>query len=275
MKEFYTVGEVAGLFNVSTDTLRYYDKMNIIKPWMTGENGYRYYSKAQFEMLSTVFMLSRIKTPLKEIRKIIRQEDTLLIEKSLDGCIGRIDSEIRELSRIRESIKLLENTVRNGCSGEDITEIIIPRLYLLLKEYDSDTDELDLGEIFAANRQTDPGWTAYAGIVSTASKEDILTGNFHKYNTYGYMSEFPCKTKRKDLLEVLENTHFVCCNVCVKTVEHSEVDSVYRKMLAYIKEKNYALSGDVIERNIFDTYGRSEKDLTIYFRIYMPVIPLS
>lgn len=31
MKEFYTIGEVSKIFKVSTDTLRFYDKINLIK----------------------------------------------------------------------------------------------------------------------------------------------------------------------------------------------------------------------------------------------------
>ena len=270
MKEFYTVGEVAKLFNVSADTLRFYDRENIIKPWLVGENGYRYYSKAQFEMLSTIFLLAGVKTPLSEIKKIIHRKDTHLIEKELENCLLRIDRQIGELNQMKQSLELLASTIKDGCTGDEITEVRIPEIYMLLKEF-SETDELDINEIIEANRQTESSWVSHAGVVSTADAKDILGGNYHKYKAYGYMSEFPCDTKRKDLLKVLKNTLFVCGNVKVTTVEHLEVDAVYEKMTAYIKARGYTLSGDVIERNIFDMYGETGRDMTIYFRIYMPV----
>ena len=52
MKEFYTVGEVSKIFNIPASTLRYYDDIQLLSPWKTGENEYRYYSKAQFEIIS-------------------------------------------------------------------------------------------------------------------------------------------------------------------------------------------------------------------------------
>ena len=38
-----SIGEVARLFNISKDTLRYYDKIGILKPEVNKENGYRFY----------------------------------------------------------------------------------------------------------------------------------------------------------------------------------------------------------------------------------------
>lgn len=44
MKNFYSIGEVAKILNISTSKLRYYDKNDIISPEIRKENGYRYYS---------------------------------------------------------------------------------------------------------------------------------------------------------------------------------------------------------------------------------------
>jgi DNA-binding transcriptional MerR regulator len=83
MKEFYTVGEVSKIFNVSTDALRFYDRINLIKPWKTGENGYRYYSKAQFEKISTIILLRSIGTPIQKLYQILNYQDASGIECEL------------------------------------------------------------------------------------------------------------------------------------------------------------------------------------------------
>lgn len=45
MKDRYTISEMARFFNVSSQTLRYYDKIGLYRPAVVNrENGYRYYS---------------------------------------------------------------------------------------------------------------------------------------------------------------------------------------------------------------------------------------
>ncbi len=44
MRDMFLIGELAKLFNISTDTLRYYDKIGLLKPKYDKDNGYRYYT---------------------------------------------------------------------------------------------------------------------------------------------------------------------------------------------------------------------------------------
>ena len=48
MEKFYTIGETAKLANVTTETLRHYDRIGLISPCKTDEwTGYRYYSERE------------------------------------------------------------------------------------------------------------------------------------------------------------------------------------------------------------------------------------
>lgn len=40
----YTISEMASLLGVTTHTLRYYEKMGLIRPEVNEETGYRYYT---------------------------------------------------------------------------------------------------------------------------------------------------------------------------------------------------------------------------------------
>ena len=54
MKDKFLIGELSKIFNISTDTLRHYDKIDLIKPEYDEKNDYRYYS------IRNLFKLSRI-----------------------------------------------------------------------------------------------------------------------------------------------------------------------------------------------------------------------
>ena len=55
MKDLFTIGEIAKLFEINIRTLRYYDEINLLKPERIDPNSkYRYYSTKQFERLNTI-----------------------------------------------------------------------------------------------------------------------------------------------------------------------------------------------------------------------------
>ena len=55
MSTIFTIGEIAKLFNISTQALRLYDRIDLLKPaYINEETGYRYYSIGQFVNLECI-----------------------------------------------------------------------------------------------------------------------------------------------------------------------------------------------------------------------------
>ena len=90
-----SIGEVARLFNISKDTLRYYDKIGILKPVVNKENGYRFYDIRHLEQLGLILGIKYLGISLSEIKdeayfyfyeikdnKHIIEEENLLFIKS-------------------------------------------------------------------------------------------------------------------------------------------------------------------------------------------------
>ncbi len=73
MKEKYTIGETAVLLGVSTQTLRYYDKIGLLPPkYIDEETGYRFYSYNQFHYIDKIKYLQGFGLSLEEIKVIIK-----------------------------------------------------------------------------------------------------------------------------------------------------------------------------------------------------------
>lgn len=73
MKDQYTIGETAKLFNISVQTLRFYDKMGLIQPkFVNPKTGYRYYAPDQFHYIDRVHYLKELGLSLKDIKDIIQ-----------------------------------------------------------------------------------------------------------------------------------------------------------------------------------------------------------
>lgn len=69
MKEIISITEMAKLRNVSTETLRHYDRIDLLKPvYVNPDTGYRYYSITQYEKIGTIRELKNLGMSLGEIK---------------------------------------------------------------------------------------------------------------------------------------------------------------------------------------------------------------
>lgn len=77
MKETYSIGETSKLFNISTDTLRYYDKHGLVKALVNKENNYRYYSFKEIDLIHMYLYGKSLEIPLCDIKTLIANESEL------------------------------------------------------------------------------------------------------------------------------------------------------------------------------------------------------
>ena len=70
-----TVNEVSKLTGVSIRTLRYYDKIGLLKPTEYTESGYRLYDDAALERLQQILLFRELEFPLKDIKDIVTRSD--------------------------------------------------------------------------------------------------------------------------------------------------------------------------------------------------------
>ena len=105
MKEhYYTIGEVAKLSNLSVQTLRYYDQIDLFKPAYTDTyTNYRYYKDNQIFYLDIIKSLKYIGISLEDIKKALK----LTSEELLDFLVQqelRIDEKISRLNEVKNTL---------------------------------------------------------------------------------------------------------------------------------------------------------------------------
>ena len=55
----YSIGELSELAGVSARTLRYYDRLGLLKPAHTNEAGYRFYGEREVDLLQQILFTGR------------------------------------------------------------------------------------------------------------------------------------------------------------------------------------------------------------------------
>lgn len=107
MNKYFTIGEISSLLHLSSHTLRYYDKIGLLKPMVTNSsNGYRMYAYEQIFSIERIKYLQHIGFNLDEIREIFHDESTETLYRKLDDRKKYIESEI---SRLESQKKAVEN----------------------------------------------------------------------------------------------------------------------------------------------------------------------
>lgn len=76
MEEYFSVGEAAKIVHTTSETLRHYDRIGLVKPSRKDEwTKYRYYTEQDIVRLNTVRALQLMDLPLQEIKKVLEYDD--------------------------------------------------------------------------------------------------------------------------------------------------------------------------------------------------------
>ena len=159
MKDYYTIGETAKLLGVSTQTLRYYDRENILKPVLINDQtGYRYYSYTQFHIIDRIKYLQGFGLSLEEIGMIIQKgtAEYLLLRLAArkEALLDQINQTVEQIKDIDWYINYFTYT---GLSEEssDFYRIHLPERYVLEVPCDPEEPLSDM-EIRLAEKKAKP-----------------------------------------------------------------------------------------------------------------------
>ena len=116
------IGEIAKRLNVSTDTLRYYEKQGLLSSSFRSRSGYRLYNDQDIAQLQFVLRAKKVGFTLNEIRELL----AIKIDKEGHSCqqvkqfteekISYLEGKITELSLIVNSLRLLNQSC---CGGDE------------------------------------------------------------------------------------------------------------------------------------------------------------
>ena len=106
MKEYYRIGETASLMGITTQTLRFYDKIGLVKPIkIDPRTGYRYYAYEQFHFIDRIKYLQSLGMPLDDIKEV-------MLSKKVERLLPFLDQQMKVLEeeekKIRHQIEMVD-----------------------------------------------------------------------------------------------------------------------------------------------------------------------
>lgn len=107
MKNYFSVGEAAKAVHTTSETLRHYDRIGLVKPSKKDEwTNYRYYTEQDLVRLNTVRALQLMNLPLQEIKKVLEYDDLEKIVDFLAKAEKKADEKIAALQYSKSKIQL-------------------------------------------------------------------------------------------------------------------------------------------------------------------------
>ena len=107
MKNYFSIGEAAKAVQTTTETLRHYDRIGLVKPSTRDEwTNYRYYTEEDIVRLNTVRALQLMDLSLQEIKKVLEYNDLEKIVDFLAQAEKKADEKIAALQYSKSKIQL-------------------------------------------------------------------------------------------------------------------------------------------------------------------------
>ena len=125
MEEFLTISKTAKLVGTTSETLRHYDRIGLVKPSKLDEwTNYRYYTSQDIVRLNTIKALQFMGMSLKDIKQILNSQDFFEIVNLLDEALISADKKINELNLAKSKIERAKNFYASKIGGEDKSEAV-------------------------------------------------------------------------------------------------------------------------------------------------------
>lgn len=103
MDGMYTISEMASIFDVSRQTLIYYDKIGLFAPAEVNEKGYRFYSPTQIPLMRLISILRDLGVDLDEIMRLTSSYDVVEMACKLQERVSELDEQIAALEKERNN----------------------------------------------------------------------------------------------------------------------------------------------------------------------------
>lgn len=125
MEKLYSTGQFAKLAGVTIRTIRYYDKIGLLKPSKILDNGYRQYCNQDLITLQKILSLKELGFSLEEIYPLLIEDNKASFQESLKLQSTLIDQKIKHLNNLKTAIRNTEKLLnRQNISWEKIIELI-------------------------------------------------------------------------------------------------------------------------------------------------------
>ena len=241
-EKYYRIGEISRLYKISTDILRYYDKIGLMSPDFIGENGYRYYSKKQIWKLNNIRNLRNIGVGLEDIKEFLDERNINSANDIIEFQLEKVEDKIKKLTELKEELTSKLENIEFFKTFKDFNKPVlkfIPKRKFLRSKGNFKQDwEIDF-ELKILNEKTEYDndfILTNNEIGATLSKENFFKGEYLTFSESFIINDVKG--------EIIPEGYFL---TIVFKGKYDESYKYYNILKKYIEENNLIVIGDIHE----------------------------
>ena len=262
-KDYYSIGDVSKICNVSRKAMRFYDEIGLIKPDKVGSNNYRYYSREALLNLTILKYYKQMGFKLEEMRALMDTEEYQVIEH---GFLEKIRELREEATAIQDKLTsvsdwydlLLEaQTVILNNATEVSIKYIEPEEYGCMEQaYNADSKEACINL----------DWTEHLDEINC----EIAGAVMIVFPSYKERMQDTCETMRimQKMIRPGRKSQTIRMGggmflSCYHIGPHTTLNRTYEKMIDWAAEHNYKLGEEAWERYVTDYWTTKNEEMFV------------
>ncbi|MDY3974831.1 MerR family transcriptional regulator [uncultured Veillonella sp.] len=260
----YTTGAFAKLFGINKDTLLYYDKINLFKPAIVGENGYRYYDASQIEVFWVLYSLREMGVSIKELSSYTENPTPEQLFQLMAEQEVKVAEEIKRLQKLQHSLHYVKEQTLEGLHAkiEEFNFIELQDQPIVYSEFLGD-------EAVTSNTYWGEAYTKFvkdaqmSGVVYTGSvlaEADVKANDFTRiHRLYRITTEVTSTVRPGGLYAI----------TYVKGSYETLIDS-YPYLIQKLESMGYEVNGDIFEEYTIGQVATKQVEQYVT-KLYIPV----
>ncbi len=263
-KEYYSIGEVSRICNISQKALRYYEDIGLIISKRSKGNNYRCYTPDDILAVPVIKYYKQMGFRLEEMRELINGDLYRIIKRHFKLKLAELEGERDAITRKFISVKDWYNLILEAemVIDNDMAEPAV--------KYVDESSYLFQRQSFECKVKSSIINIKFTNFVESVRNEITGPVLIHFSSIKNRLQEKPQQ------IEIMQKTLLDCkpeyevsfggsaMLSCYHIGSHGNIEETYRKMIEWAKHNGYVLQEDAYERYVTDywTTNHSEKYVT-------------
>ena len=268
MYTIYTIGELAKILGVTAETIRYYERKNIIQPVHDENSGYRYYTAWDLHMFIRARCYLGFGFNIEQVKEILQKESIEKIDDLLSKQEELIQENIIYQMNILKKLKANRSLINDAKKQDYHLELKMrPGIYRI--------DSQKCYNLFLSKKEQEAlkqFCQKVPFIFSTAlfPKENVEKQNTDFYFGVGVEEEFALLLDIKETEYVKYYPPCQCLYMCISSRSSQFLTyQVLNPAFEYMKKHNLKLAGDIITQIV--SMCKPDQEYFNWHNIWIPV----
>lgn len=255
-----TIRQFSELTHTPIDTLKHYDRIDILKPAYTGENKYRYYRPEQALQLTRIIFGVRSKALLSDIKKRIQTDDPQEAIEDYKNIYEHLENSIQELKALQNSINNLVYyyTLFNTHKLEAVFSIYLPEWFVIyspkLSIYSPIGNETNIANNLFIKGFYNNRWPHY--LLGAYYDEDDIRKNDFSAPSYYLKVDYPEQYSLNET-KYIPAGNYACFLIKIKG---ATLPDAVMKFLNCLKNENVKITGKLFVMDVVNSLITSDAE---------------